>query len=149
MEETGGHPPHRTSSVTTDMRAWPSERREKRAFFVHVTDSSFLNNFRLKKKPPSGPEAAGASHDNPEPTFQGPGVSNSTKIQREDPEERDERKKIVVGEGKNAQFWAPPTHWGPTFRAAAFRAPPFEACKCRAQAQHNGKILEMKQHAFP
>ena len=49
MEETGGHPPHGTSSVTTDMRAWPSERRAWRAFFQHVTESSFLN-LRLSQK---------------------------------------------------------------------------------------------------
>ena len=40
-------------------------------------------------------------------TCQGPGASNTTKIQREDPQEREERKKIVGGRWKkNATFWA-------------------------------------------
>ena len=49
-----------------------------------------------------GPKAAGASHDSPRnPNMH---ISGSTKIQREDPEER---VKIVAGEGKKrAKFWA-------------------------------------------
>ena len=40
-------------------------------------------------------------------TFQGPGASYTTKIPRKDPQERERRKKIVAGEGKNsAKFWA-------------------------------------------
>ena len=31
-------------------------------------------------------------------------LKNTTKIPREDPQEREERKKIVAGEGKNAKF---------------------------------------------
>ena len=53
-------------------------------------------------------------------TFQGPCAS--TKIQRKDPTEREERKKIVAGEGtKSAKFWAlhpsgPHPFGGPTLR---------------------------------
>ena len=41
-------------------------------------------------------------------TFQGPGASKTTKIQREDPQEREERKTNVAGEAgkKRAKFWA-------------------------------------------
>ena len=35
-------------------------------------------------------------------TFWGPGASNTTKFPREDPQEREERMKIVAGEGKKA-----------------------------------------------
>ena len=44
----------------------------------------------------------------PEKSFQGPGASNTTKIPREDPNEREERKKTVAREEKkkNAKFWA-------------------------------------------
>ena len=51
-------------------------------------------------------------------TFQGPGASNTTKIPRKDPKKREERKKIVVVEGKKARNFGP-------FRAPPFRAPPF------------------------
>ena len=40
-------------------------------------------------------------------TFQGTGASNTTKIPRKDPQEREEKMKIVAGEEqKNAKFWA-------------------------------------------
>ena len=40
-------------------------------------------------------------------TFEGPGASNTTKIQREDPPERKRRMKFPVGERKKrAKFWA-------------------------------------------
>ena len=40
-------------------------------------------------------------------TFQGPGASNTPKIQRKDLKEKEERKKIVAGEEtKSAKFWA-------------------------------------------
>ena len=41
-----------------------------------------------------------------------PGSGLLTKIPREDPQEREERKKIVAGEGKNAKF-CPPSPSGP------------------------------------
>ena len=40
-------------------------------------------------------------------TFEGPGASN-TKIPREDPQEREERLKIVVGEGKKSEILGGP-----------------------------------------
>ena len=67
--------------------------------------------------------AAGVSHDNPKtPNVHISGPRRFTKIPRKDPQEREERKKIVAGEGKkSAKIWAPP------FRAPPFRAPPFGA----------------------
>ena len=60
-------------------------------------------------------------------TFQGPGASNTTKIPRKDPQERERRMKIVVGEGiESAKFWAP-HHSGPPFGAPPFGAHPFGA----------------------
>ena len=38
-------------------------------------------------------------------TFDGAGASNTTKIPRQDPKEREERKKIVVGEGQNTRIF--------------------------------------------
>ena len=48
-------------------------------------------------------------------TFEGPGASNTTKIPREDPQrKREERKKLVAGEGKKrAKFWAVRRRGGP------------------------------------
>ena len=51
-------------------------------------------------------------------TFQGPGASNTTKIPRKDPQEREERKNIVAGDGKTARNFGPPT-----LRDLAFRGP--------------------------
>ena len=49
-------------------------------------------------------------------TFERPGASNTIKIPRKDPKKREERKKIVAGEGKKKrEFWAPS---GPSLRAA-------------------------------
>ena len=48
--------------------------------------------------------------DNEMCTVQGPGASNNTKIPRKDPQEREEKKKIVTGEGKKARNFGPPTH---------------------------------------
>ena len=57
-------------------------------------------------------------------TFQGPGASNTTKIPRKDPQER-ERQKIVAGEGKkSAKLWAS-TLLGPTLRGPPFVVPKF------------------------
>ena len=55
-------------------------------------------------------------------------ASNTTKITREDPEEREERKKMLVEEGKKSvKFWAPhssgPHNSRPHF--SRFAAPPF------------------------
>ena len=54
-------------------------------------------------------------------TFQVPGASNTTKIPREDLQEREERKKNVAEEGKKKarKFWAP-TLRGPTIRRPTF-----------------------------
>ena len=49
------------------------------------------------------PKAAGVSHDSPRAqtcTFEGPGLHNTTKIQREDPQRGKKQMKIVEGEGK-------------------------------------------------
>ena len=67
-------------------------------------------------------------------TFQGPGASNTTKIPRKDPQERERRMKIVAGEGKqSAKFWAShpsgPHPSGPTF--SRFGPPPFGATTIR------------------
>ena len=64
--------------------------------------------------------AAGVSHDNQAPV----GASNTTKIPRKDPREREERKKIVAGEGNFSPL--PGHHFGPNFSGFggfAFRAP--------------------------
>ena len=45
-------------------------------------------------------------------TFQGAGVSNTTKIPRKDPQEREERKKIVAGEGKKSDILGGPEEGG-------------------------------------
>ena len=58
--------------------------------------------------------------------FRGPGASNTTKIPRKDPQERERRMKIVAGEGnKSAKFWAPP----PPFTAPSFVVPKFNIQK--------------------
>ena len=51
-------------------------------------------------------------------TFQGPGASNTTKIPRKDPQEREKKNENEGGRGKkSAKFWAPhpsgPHHSGP------------------------------------
>ena len=57
-------------------------------------------------------------------TFEGPGASNTIKIPRKDPKKREERKKIVAGEGKkSAKFCPLSTRRGPTRRAPTPRAP--------------------------
>ena len=74
-------------------------------------------------------------------TFRGPGASKTTKIPRKDPEERNERKNIVAGEGKTARNFGPPTPLqappprgrpsapsplrGPALRGPTLRGPPF------------------------
>ena len=70
---------------------------------------------------------AGASHDSPRAqtcTFQGPGPSNTTKIQREDTQRDTERVKRWRERDRKARnvgtppFGAPPTLLGPTFSGA-------------------------------
>ena len=55
-------------------------------------------------------EAAGVSHDSPRAqtcTFKGPGLQNTTKIQREDTQRGKKRTNFAAGEGKKrAKFWA-------------------------------------------
>ena len=46
-------------------------------------------------------------------TFERPGASNTTKIPREDPPEREERMKISGGREKKSEIWASPTPSGP------------------------------------
>ena len=49
-------------------------------------------------------------------TFERPGASNTTKVPREDPPEREERMKVPTGERKkSAIFWAPPPFGAPHF----------------------------------
>ena len=65
--------------------------------------------------------------------FEGSGASNTTKIPRKRPKEREKRIKTVAGEGKkSAKFWAPtvraptlrgPTLGGPTLRGPTLRGP--------------------------
>ena len=65
--------------------------------------------------------ASRVSNDSPRTPnvhISGPGDSNTTEIQRKDPQEREERKKTVAGEEKRAKFWA--TH-------SPFGTPPFGA----------------------
>ena len=63
------------------------------------------------------------------------GVSNTTKIPREDPQERVEREKIVAGEGKKARnFWAPPP-----FGASSLRGPTFPGFGPHPSGPHNDK----------
>ena len=64
-------------------------------------------------------------------TFQGPGSSNTTKIQRKDPQEREERMKFPAGDGKkSAKFWAShpsgphPSPFGPPPLQAPIRTGP-------------------------
>ena len=56
------------------------------------------------------PETAGASHDSPSAqtcTFEVSAFENTTKIPREELQAREERVKMVVGDGKKrAKFWA-------------------------------------------
>ena len=71
-------------------------------------------------------------------TFEGPGASNTTKIPRKDPQEREERVNICGGEGKKARNFGPPTLRGPTPRGPIFSSfglhpswpPPFGASTC-------------------
>ena len=60
-------------------------------------------------------------------TFDGPGASNTTKIPREDPQEMEERMKIVGRGKKKREILGPPfvRVRGPTHRAPPFAAPPF------------------------
>ena len=58
-------------------------------------------------------------------TFQGPSASNTTKIQRKDPQEMERRMK-KAGEGKKkARNFGPPTLRGPTLRSPTLRGPTF------------------------
>ena len=45
-------------------------------------------------------------------TFDGSDASNTTKIQREDPQEKEERMNIVAGEGKKSEFLGGPAEGG-------------------------------------
>ena len=55
--------------------------------------------------PPRGPKAARASHTHDSPraqtcTFEGPGLQNITKIQREEPREREKKNEFCGGRGR-------------------------------------------------
>ena len=86
---------------------------------------------RLSCETPAAPpdRAAGGSHTTARElqtcTFEGPGASNTTKIPRKKPKEREKRIKTVAGEGKkSAKFWAA-TLRGPTLRGPQLRGPHF------------------------
>ena len=64
-------------------------------------------------RPPPGPPSPRTARELQTCTFEGPDASNTTKIPREDPQEREERKKIVAG-GKKARNFGPPTLRCPT-----------------------------------
>ena len=52
----------------------------------------------LSCETPAAPKPPGVSHDSPRATIEGPGHQNTTKIPREDLQEREERNEIVAGE---------------------------------------------------
>ena len=85
-------------------------------------------------------------------TYQGPGASNTTKIPRKDPQEREERKKIVAEEGKkSAKFWAPtfrrPHPSGPPpFGAPTLRGRPFLGLPPPARADHLPTLKTLRRH---
>ena len=77
-----------------------------------------LNSFMI----PYHTGGFGTSHDSPRAqtcTFQGSGASNNTKIPRENPQESEEREKIVAGEGRET-----PPKGEPTLRGSLSRTPP-------------------------
>ena len=81
---------------------------------------------------PGGPEAAGVSHDS-RAHFRVPAFKNTTKIQREDPQERERRMEIVAGERKKrAKFWGGPGEGCPAESCPAEGCPaegcPAEGC---------------------
>ena len=86
-----------------------------------------LSDCRVEPRQPHQSGPPGLAHDtkNSKRAHFSPGASkNPTKIPRKDPQEREERKKIVAGEGKkSAKFWAPHPS-GPTLRAPPFGAHP-------------------------
>ena len=109
---------------------FPQEQRHRphhgSATFKHLAGAlkCVRSECGCRVKPPA------ASHDNlrtPTCTFQGPGVSNTTKIPREDPPQREERMKFPAGEKNSAKIWAPPPIGAPPFGAPPFWAPPFWA----------------------
>ena len=73
--------------------------------------------------PPGPPSPRTALPPDQTCTLQGPGASNTTKIPREDFQERGERKKNVAGEEKKARKFGPPTPRGPTLRGPTLRGP--------------------------
>ena len=102
---------------------------------------------------PSGPTCAGYGPTRPDRrgshttarelqtcTFERPGASNTTKIPRKRPKEREKRMKTVAGEEKkSAKFWAPtvraptvraPTVRGPTLRGPTLRGPTLRGPTC-------------------
>ena len=60
----------------------------------------------------------------PRRLFQGPGASNTTKIPRKDPKEREEEKNNVAGEGKKPRNFGPPTLRGLTLLGSTPHPPP-------------------------
>ena len=87
-------------------------------------------NPSLPPSPTSTPNLlpAGVSHNSPRAqtwTIEGPGASNTTKIPRKDPKEREKRIKNCGGRVKNARNFGPPTLGAPPFWAPPFFAPPF------------------------
>ena len=100
----------------------PSAGPPKNSRFFHSPATMFVLSFSLWGSGPSNVHvrALGLSCETP---AEGPGASNTTKIQREDPQER-KRTKMGAGEGKtSAKFWAPHPLGPPPFKAAHFGAP--------------------------
>ena len=104
----------------------------------------------LRVKPPAAPKPPGLHTTTRELrtcTFQGPGASNTTKIQRKDPQEMERRMKKAGEEKKKREILGLPPHpsgphpsgphpsgphpsGAPPFGAPPFGAPPFGATLC-------------------
>ena len=79
-----------------------------------------LSGCRVKPRRPHQTGPPGLAHDSPRTPnrhISGPlRFKNSTRIPRKDPQEREERKKIVAEKEKKARNFGPPTLRGPTLR---------------------------------
>ena len=81
------------------------DRPKFRSFFPSPATIFFLS---------SGAAGVSRQPESPNVHISGPRPSNPTKIPRKDPQEREERMKIVAGEGKKrAKFWAVRRRGGP------------------------------------
>ena len=104
----------------------PSDRTKFHFFFPPSPTTIFFLSFLVQG-------FTRQSENSKRAHLRAPSASNTTQIPRKDPQKKEERMKIVAGEGKKkARNFGSPTLRGPTLRAPPFGAPPFRAPPFRA-----------------